>query len=416
MTSRAYLAALQVRSYRWLLLNTFSLSAAWTAESIATGWLVLQLTDSPFWLGVLVAARGVSQLLFSVVGGTIVDRADTRRLLIRCQLFAVVIWATILLLVQTGNIAIWHVAIAQIAGGMVNAVNGPASNAFTYVIVGPERMLNAKAFSFMAGSLFRIGSALAGGYAIANLGLGACFVLVAGGYVLGVVSLLPINVAATMRTAEPPLQALLAGLRYAVRTPQVKALLTLSLATEALGFSYQWMLPVMARDVLQVGAVGLGYLAAAAGAGQLLAMIGLASVGDVRAKGRLLLGSTGAFGLAIVCFAAAPTFPIALLSVMVVGGAAAMYDSAMGTVIQMVVDPEMRGRVLGLLVATFGSNQVSSFGLGTLATLWGAPLALGMCGVLVLANSLRLIPQLTMFDAVHEASSAPLSSNPRSPG
>lgn len=160
----------------------------------------------------------------------------------------------------------------------------------------------------------------------------------------------------------------------------------------------------MARDVLQVGAVGPGYLAAAAGVGQLLAMIGLASVGDVRAKGRLLLGSTGAFGLAIVCFAAAPTFPIALVSVMVVGGAAAMYDSAMGTVIQMVVDPEMRGRVLGLLVATFGSNQVSSFGLGSLATLWGAPLALGMCGVLVLANSLRLIPKLTMFDAVHEGS------------
>ena len=93
MASRAYLAALQVGSYRWLLLNTFSLSAAWTAESIATGWLVLQLTDSPFWLGVLVAARGVSQLLFSVIGGTLVDRADTRRLLIHCQLVAVVIWA-----------------------------------------------------------------------------------------------------------------------------------------------------------------------------------------------------------------------------------------------------------------------------------------------------------------------------------
>lgn len=390
MAPRPYLAALQVASYRWLLLNAFAQSAAWTAEQLATGWLVLQLTDSPFWVGAVAATRGLAQVLFSAVGGTIADRTDLRRLLLRNHAVLGLTWAAVVILVQVGQIAIWHLVIAQVVGGVIHAMNAPAHNVLTFAAVGPERMLNAKAFAFLAASVFRIGSALAGAFAIAAYGVQAAYGLVVVSYLLGLGAVVPLSVTTPPTSTERPFASLRAGLRYALRNPTVRTLLALSLVTEMFGFSYVYMLPVVARDVLHVGAIGLGQLSAMAGAGQLVAMIGLAATGDLRRKDLLVIGSTAAFGAAIVLFALAPSFAVALLAVLVIGGTAAVYDSALGTVIQIAVSPEMRGRVLGLLTATWGSNQVGSFGLGALATAWGAPVALALFGGAVVLNTLRV--------------------------
>lgn len=410
MASRAYLAALEVVSYRWLLLSSFSQAAAMTAESLATGWLVLELTDSPLWLGVIVGVRGLSQVLFSVLGGAFVDRVDLRVLLVRNQVLCASIWAVVLVLVQTEHIAVWHLVVVQVAAGGLNAVNAPAQNALTYASVGPRRLLNAKAFGYMGGSVFRILAALVGGYGIAAFGLGAAYALVVVAYVIGSVVLLPAEIAATARAVETPLASLIGGLRYAARTPLVRAVLSLSLVAELFGFSYQYMLPVVARDVLEVGTVGLGYLSAAAGAGQLLAMIVLAAHGDIQRKGRLLVGSTCAFGAGIVLFATAGSLSLAFAALLLVGGAAAAYDSAIATVIQMITAPALRGRMLGLLVATWGTNQVGGFGLGALAALFGAPAALGVCGAVVALNAVRLAPRAATFD--HRTPGLPTEAEP----
>jgi MFS family permease len=396
---RSGLAALGVPNYRWILVNQFAQSASITAESLATGWLVLLLTDSPFWLGVVVGARGMAQLLFSAIGGAIADRSDLRVVLMRNQVIAAILWTVALVLVQTDRIALWHLIVASTAAGLLHAVNAPATNALTYAAVGPDRLLNANAFGFLARGLFRVAAALAGGYAIAAFGVPATYGLVVTTLLLGALALVPVSgITATVRAIESPIASLLNGLRYAVNTPRVRAILVFSLFTEVFGFSYLHMLPVVARDVLGVGAVGLGYLTAAAGAGQLVAMVGIAALGDIRDKHRLLLGSTCALGLAIVVFASTRSLPLALPALFVVGAAAGTYDSAMTTVVQMIVAPEMRGRVLGLLAATWGSNQVGGIGVGSLAALWGLPVALALCGALVAANAVRLIPRVALFD------------------
>src|SRR5207244_1845231 len=159
-------------------------SAAYTADALATGWLVLQLTDSPFWLGLVAGTRGISQLVFSIVGGTIADRMDLRRLLVQNNLINATLAIVVLVLVVTG----------------------------------------------------------------------AC-------------CLLPLPRGGELHPAEAPLRSLVSGLRYVLRTERIRELLLLSFTTEAFGFAHQQMVPVMARDVLHVGADGLGLLSASAAAG-----------------------------------------------------------------------------------------------------------------------------------------------------
>jgi len=393
-----FLTTLGVPGYRWLLLSGVGVSAAFTADALATGWLVLQLTDSPFWLGLVAGTRGVSQLVFSIVGGTIADRMDLRRLLVQNNLINATLAIVVLVLVVTGAVQIWFVLAAQVIAGFLGALNGPANQALLYDVVGPSRLLNARAFGFMTGSVTRIVTALAGGFIISTIGTGQAYGLVALGYVFSASCLLPLPRGGELHPAEAPLRSLVSGLRYVLRTERIRELLLLSFTTEAFGFAHQQMVPVMARDVLHVGADGLGLLSASAAAGQLAATILLASFGDVRRKDVLLLGSALGYGASIIVFALSPWFATSLAIMTFVGGTAGLYDSTIATVIQLTVHGDMRGRVLGVYVASWGSNSVGSFGLGALATVVGAPLAIAAFAAIVCGNTLRLIPKLALFD------------------
>ncbi|HET8568019.1 MAG TPA: MFS transporter [Candidatus Limnocylindria bacterium] len=384
------LAAFEASGYRWLVASNFALWAAWTAEALTQGWLVLQLTDSPFWVGLVGAARGVGQVVFSVVGGTAADRFDRKRLVAFANVAAALISLALAALVAADRVELWHIVAASAVGGMLFALNGPTFSALTFDVVGGARILNATAFYFMGGAVPRIIAALAGGLLIDRLGLAPNFALVFVLYVAAAALVLQVRRPTAAATAhEPPLRALLTGLRYVGRTPAIRGALVLSLVTEVFGFAYLWMLPVVARDVLVVGASGLGFLTAAVAGGQLVASLSLASVGDVRRKGRLLVTSAFAFGVAIVAFALTDRFAASLVLAFVVGSAASTYDSAMAAVLQVAVSPEMRGRVLGLYVSTWGASQVGGLIVGALATGIGVPLALALSGAVVALNALR---------------------------
>lgn len=404
MTSRSF-SAFQAPGYRWLLANSFSMSAAWTAEGIGQGWLVLQLTNSPFWIGVVIGLRGVVSLLSSVVGGTVADRLDRRWILVTSHSLAALLTLGMAALIWTDAIRLWHILLYTAVSGAMGSVNAPTFSALTYDVVGPTRLLNANAFRFMAGSVVRIASALAGGVIIDVLGIAPDYLLVSGAYIAAAVALLPLRPprGPRDRPQEGPARALWAGFRYAVRTRPVRALLLLSLVTEAFGFSHLYMKPVMARDVLQVGATGLGLLEAAGAAGQLLAMVLLASLGDFRRKEWLLLGGSLGFGLSIALFGLSPWFAVSLILVAFVGACSSTYDSTMSTVLQTTASSEMRGRTLGLYVSTWGSNQIGGFVLGALGTLIGVPLALAASGTVVAVNALRLLPQAKAFSQAQQA-------------
>lgn len=401
---RRFLQAFQAPGFRSLWLAGMFASVGWNVESLAQGWLVLQLTDSPLWVGAVAGARGLTQFLWSVPGGAIADRFDRRRLLLAVYAGTFVTSVPILVLIFTHAIAAWHMLLFSAVGGIIAATNAPASNTLTYDIVGANRLLNASAFRFLGMSLVRVASALAGGFIIAWKGVGGNYLMATSAYVVAFACLLALKPPAQQsRRDEPLAQAMRAGLRYALRTQAVRRLLLLSLVTEFFGFAHLWMMPVMARDVLGVGPRGLGFLSAMAGVGQLLAMSALASLGDFARKGLLLTLSAFGFGLFILLFGLSPWFPLSLALVAVVGGMGSVYDSTMMTVMQLAVPTDMRGRVMGLYVSTWGLNQVGGVSLGAIGTLLSVPVALAISGGVCAAYALRLLPLTRRLDPPQQA-------------
>jgi len=392
-------AAFEAPGYRFVAGSALSFTASWTTDQLVQGWVVLELTNSPFWVGAAAGMRGVSQLLFSLAGGAVADRLDRRRVLIGTYLLLATIALSLGALAASGRLALWNMLPLVVLGG-ANGLVGPNSSAMTYDVVGPARLMNASAFSFMSGAVVRTLAALAGGLALDRLGVAPAYVLVAALFLFTAAILVPLRVPAKPRGDAPhegTLVALRGGLRYAARTRAVRDLLILSAITEMFGFAYLAVLPVVARDVLHQTATGLGLLAAASAAGQFVAMIGLSLAGDVRRKGLILIGSTLAFGIAIIGLGLSSVFVLSLAIVFCVGAAASLYDTSMWTVVQMTASEEMRGRVLGLYMATYGLSQIGGFVIGAMASITSVPLALGLAGIFVALNAARLLRAVARF-------------------
>jgi len=409
---RRIVAAFEAPGYRYIASSTFLFGASWTMDAIVQGWVVLQLTNSPFWVGAAAGIRGTSQLLFSVAGGTLADRFDRRRLLLGTYVFLAAVAAALGALAATGSLALWNMLPLVILGGAIGLM-GPSSSAMTYDVVGPERLLNASAFSFLNGAVVRTITGLLAGIALDRLGIAPSYFVVAALFLGTGAALLPLRVPRRAREderRETSLATLRAGFAYARRTSAVRTLLALSAITEVFGFAYLFVLPVLARDVLGVSATGLGALTSASAAGQFVAMIALAMTGDVRRKGALLIWSTLAFGVAVLTLSLSSAFIISLAIVFAVGAAASLYDTTMWTVVQMTAAPEMRGRVLGLYMATFGLSQIGGFIVGAAASVATLPVALGIAGTLVAANALRSFTSIARLSPAAEA--APLAASP----
>jgi MFS family permease len=370
-----------------------------TVDLLSQGWLVLIMTRSPLWVGVAAGVRGVSLGVFSLVGGAFSDYLPRRSLLLMTQAAAGAIALALAVLVLAHRAALWHVVLYAALAGCTFAIGKPTTNGLVYDVVGEARLLNANALQFMAGSIVRVLGALAGGAIIARLGVGQNYLMIAATYAVGVATLLAVqNPRPLRRSVEPLVAAVGKGVRYAARTPTVRWLLGLSLAIESFGFSYQYMLPVMAQDVLHVGALGLGDLAAMNGVGQLLATVRVAARGDVPHKGTVMVGAAFAFGVGVVLLGLSPWFLVSLVLAALVGYSGTTYDATMSTVLQLSAREDMRGRVLGFYYATFGLNQLGALGIGALATVLGLPAALAIAGAVVPVFALGLLPSVHLFN------------------
>ena len=364
-------------------------------EILSQGWLVLQLANSAFWVGLAAGFRGASQALFSVLGGPIVDRINRRRLLLAAQLAGAVGALTLGLLQLNHTARLWHVFCYLVLAGLVVAVGRPAAGGLMYDVVGAQRLLNASAFQFMAASLVRIAGAVAGGFIIDRLGVGKNYILVSGAYCGGAAALLLLrSPASAARATEPFVQAVTAGVGYVLRAPRIRTLLLLCLLVEAFGFVYQAMMPVMARDVLRVGGIGLGYLTAMVGVGQLMATLLVASRGDLRNKGTMLVFASIGFGMFIVAFGLSPWFVVSLFAVMVAGALGSTYDTSMSTMLSIAAGDKVRGRVLGLYYSIMGVSAVGWLGIAVVAALSTMPIALAVSGSIVTLGALGLRPRL----------------------
>jgi len=321
----------------------------------------------------------------------VADRVDRRKVVGAILVIDGVVAGALAVLTFSGHIQVWHLMVASLVGGGSIALLAPAQQALTYDIVGREGFTNAVSLFFMAVNTTRIAGPAAGGVIIATVGAEGCFALMALSWIGAglVLTKIPRPSASQPVGASSPWQNLKDGLRY-VRGSHVLLLLLLSeVMADGFGFSGFTLLPVFARDVLDVGPEGLGLLVAAPGVGAMGSALFTGWLGYRlhRRRGRVLLGGIGIFGLMWVAFAASRSFPLSLAMLTLVGVGSTIFDTLEVTCLQSAVSDELRGRVMGLYVLGWSATNLGSLQSGTLASYFGAPVAVALTGGILLIYS-----------------------------
>jgi MFS family permease len=357
-TGRRTFAALAVPNYRrYFFGQATSLIGTWM-QMAAQSWLVLSLTDSATALGLIVALQTLPVLLLAPYGGVIADRVDKRRLMIVLQA-AIGVLAVVL--------------------GLNNAFENPARQSFVLEMVGAETLRNAVSLNAVQVNVARaVGPAVAG-VLIATVGTGECFLINAVSFVAVVASLVSMERSTLYPTPPAPRASgqLREGLRYARATPEIIVPLLMMALVGTLAYEFQVSLPVMASHALHAGAEGYGFMTAAMGLGAIVGGLVVAARGRVGLRPVTL--AVMAFAVALLLAALAPTLPVELLALGLVGGASVSFMSSGNSTLQLAADPVMRGRVMALwFVALQGTTPIGGPLVGVIISLAGARAGLGV--------------------------------------
>jgi MFS family permease len=381
-------AALHHRDFRLFYSGQIlSLIGTWM-QTTAQGWLVLELTNSEFLLGVVTAMGSLPVLLFSLYAGVVADRRDKRTIMLVAQSAALVLALILAVLTHTGLIGIGSILVLVFLLGVANAFEVPTRQSWFVELVGKRDLTNAIALNSSAFNLTRIIGPAVAGVMIGAVGIAACFYLNAVSYLAVVVVLAMIR---PSRAQRAPAQGsvtenLREGFRFIWHHRLARTLVLLVAASSILAYPYAMLLPVFARDVLHAGATGLGWLLAATGAGALVGGIVLAAVATRVRRGRLLLSAAVAFCLMLLCFSFSRTLPLSLALLSLAGFAMIPFSATVNATLQSLIPDGLRGRVMSVYVFMFlGMTPLGALQAGAMARWLGAPAALALGAVALLA-------------------------------
>lgn len=377
-------SSLKVKNFRiyWFGL-LISLTGTWI-QATAQSWLVFQLTNSIFLLGVVAFLSSVPIFFFSLFGGVVADRFEKKKVLLLTQNAFMLLALILAVLTQLKLITPGEIMLIALLNGLVMAFDAPARQSMVVELVGKDKLLNAIALNSAAFNSSRmIGPALAGIF-IASIGMSGCFYLNAVSFLGVIVALVMIkssNPAVKRQEKGVLLHDLTEGLRFLVNHRIMFALVLMVGITSFFGVSYATFMPVFANDILKVGVKGLGVLMSATGVGALIAALALARMGDFKRKGRFLFTAAFIFSFSLVLFGFSRWYYLSLVMLVILGWSSVAALSLINTVLQQLVPDSFRGRVMGVYLITFAG--VMPFGnllSGSVASSLGVPLTVQLSG------------------------------------
>ena len=352
---------------------------------VAQGWLVYDMTGSSFYLGLVGLARAIPALAFSLVGGAVADRYD-RRAIMGLANSAVAFSAVMLgLLTVTGLVQVWHIIVLALITGTAFSFEMPARQSLVSYLVPPKDVVSALSLNSVAFNTAQVlGPALAA-ILIEAIGEGPVFILNGLSYVTVVAAAIMMRptIPAAARATGNLLANVLEGLRYVRRTPSLFALVTSMAVVSLLARPFGQLMPAFARDVLDVGAGGLGALNSAAGGGALAGAVLSAGLGSYRGRGLAVVLSAVGFGVALVAFGLSTSFWLSLVLSTVIGLLSAFSGINTNTLLQANSEARMRGRVISLHGLTMmGVVPLGVMLEGVLGSILGVPAVVVIAGVL----------------------------------
>jgi MFS family permease len=380
---------LRHRNFRLFLTGqTLSLIGTWM-QSMAVGWLALELTNSAFLVGLVAAASSIPILIFTMPAGVMVDRSDKLRL-VRLAQCAFLVDATLLWwLTYTHRITIGSLLGLAFISGLIAAVEIPARQSMFIDLVGREDLPDAIALNSSGFNLARVVGPGLAAVVIARLGIAWCFFLNAASFVLVLIGLFLIRLPkwVAQMTNESPWEGVREALRYMRDTPKVRALMLMVTVYSILGVPVLAMMPVVAREMFHMDAAGYGVLMSCIGIGGLTGALGLAALGNRASRMTLLVAASIAWPLLLLAFALTRVPWVAYVLLLGVGCTMILNGAIANGLLQGMVPDALRGRMMaayGLVVVGL-AQVVGALVAGTVAHAVGVAASIGGAAVLQLS-------------------------------
>jgi MFS family permease len=385
------LRALRSRNYRLFFTGqSVSLIGTWMTR-LAMSWIVYQLTDSAFLLGLTSFLGQIPAFFVAPIAGVWLDRWNRHRVLVITQVLAMIQSLALAALAFSGYINLWWVIGLALCQGLINAFDMPARQAFVIEMIEDRADLgNAIALnSSMVNGAKLVGPAIAG-VLVATAGAGVCFLIDGISYIAVIYSLLAMRVApAQPRLAQKgALQELAEGWKYVVQSPAIRSILLLLALTSVIGMPYTVLMPVVAAEILHGGAHTLGFLMAMSGVGALASAIGLALRRSVIGLGKRIAVSAALCGGGLIFLGVSRSLAISLLLMAVTGFGMMQQMAASNTILQTIAADDKRGRVMSFYtLAILGMNPIGSLLAGSVAAKLGVPATMIWAGAICLAGA-----------------------------
>ena len=371
-----------------MLLNSIGMMG----EVVVLGWLTLELTDSPFLVGVAMGMRALPLFFVGAPAGVLADRFPRHRLLMMTGAGQALTASALGTLTLLGLVSLTPVLLLTLAAGVLRGVEHAARQSYTHDVVGgPALMTGLAVLGVAMRSGWLLGS-LGVGAVIARFGSGVAYFAVAAGFLAGAVALAAASPSSPAHAASAGSGSLWRSVRIfftAVRTDRaLLGLMLLTAGAEVLGFAHQALLPSLARDVLHTGPEGLGVLNGARSVGGILGLVAAMTRGSTLGGGALFLGVLGSFGASLIVLGVAPhVVGVAgvVLVLIAANAAGALADLLAQSLLQLSVPPHLRGQAGGAWVVAIGLAPVGQLQIGALASLFGVSIALGASGLALAA-------------------------------
>ncbi len=396
---KTFLPALAYRQYRLLWLSGLSAWVGRWIEMVVSAWLVLELTDSPFLVGLLGTCRFASTLLGPFCG-TVCDRIDRRLILISVQVAYGCSALFMLALFAADCMAVWHLFVFTTIGGICFTFDFAARYSVAAGVVREPHIISSISLLQVANGVTSVAGPLIGGSLLEVIGASGCFTLIAAGFALSTLALLPLKT--PLRPAGNGRcslwQELLSGLRYIRDDRVLSSLLVIAALVNLFIYPYVYtLMPIFARDVLGTGSSGFGQLLASVGMGAVLGSLAVGFSPRFATRGTALIGSLLAWPAILLALSFSRSFGLTMGLLILAGLAQGISMALLQALLLMRSSDEMRGRVSGARAFAISTLSLGTFLSGYEASLWGVPLVLVVNSsvfIVITAGMLLRVPEL----------------------
>jgi len=391
---RRTFSSLKYRNYRLVWFGSCTEHIGQQMETLASAWLMKELTQSPYYLGLLALCRITPLFFFALVGGVLADRVDRRKLLIACFLSSAAVSLVLLVLARTGAIAPWHLLVAGVLTSANIGFNHPARDALIPNLTPKHEWMNAIALDTISVRTASILSAPLAGAFIAVYGTAPLFGVRSLGMLLAVWWLVKVNVPATPDSAvkQGIWDRLSSGVRYSLASTLIMVLLMVFALREFQHEMSTVFFPFFADNILHSGPVGYGYLNMAHGIGGVVGLFGIATLGNFKYKGWLISVTGLLMGLFLIGFSLSHVLILSVALLIVANGFGSAFENVARTAVQSIVPNEMRGRVMSMreVVRGFFGTWVA-YGLGLGGEYLGVVTASVFLGLFIVVSVILIV-------------------------